>query len=244
MKNDEAIEIIPLDEDLSTPASPPSKGRVVSITVVAVIATRNEEASIHKTVSDLRGHADHVVVVDDSSEDDTLDEAKRAGAVVHAHPYRVGYDQCINDGFSIALGLGAGIIFTWESGFEEEDIASLLSPIVHDDADVVVGKRKRLYTWGEKAFSAYTKQYGISDPLSGAKAYNSIVYRKVGYYDEVRGLGTHLLLEAAHRHYRIAEVPIRTKPRSGYDRRGGHGSFAENAHVLETLYRVMSKVKK
>lgn len=242
MKNDD-FEIIGLDEELNEP-----RKNVVRITVVAVLAALNEEATIHKVVSELREHTDRVVVVDDASEDDTVDEARRAGAIVHTHPYRVGYDSCINDGFSIALGQSAGIIFTWDAAdeFYPEDIPYLLGPIVHDDADIVCGRRfgkphKKTVTWAEKAFAAYTNQFGLHDPLCGMKAFNSIVYRKVGYYDEINGMGTHLIIEAAKRRYRIAEVPIRTKPRPGFEAK--RGAAAENMKIMETLYRVMTKIK-
>lgn len=219
-------------------ARPSRNGHVVKINVVAVLAARNEEETIYDVVIGLRQFADHVVVSDDASEDDTAEEAMRAGAVVHTRPYHVGYDKCVDDGFSIAMNHGAEIIFTWDSGgrFHPEDIPYLLNPIAHDDADVVIGKRGRGATtnWGELVFAAYTKRYGISDPLCPVKAFNSIVYRKIGYYDEIGGMGTHLMMEAARRNYRIAEVSIGTRPGPKPE-----PERVDNIAIVETLYRVI-----
>ncbi|TMK87761.1 MAG: glycosyltransferase, partial [Actinobacteria bacterium] len=54
------------------------------MSVVAVVAARNEEATIAATVAALFGLAevDRVLVVDDASRDATADQARGAGAVV------------------------------------------------------------------------------------------------------------------------------------------------------------------
>ena len=69
----------------------------------AVITTLNEQASMGLLVAALRESGLEVLVVDDGSEDDTIYEARNAGAHVIAHTLRTGIGPSLVEGWRRVL---------------------------------------------------------------------------------------------------------------------------------------------
>ena len=72
--------------------------------VSLVINTLNEEGNIGDCIRSAAGFADEVIVVDMSSTDHTVEEAKSAGAIVHVIPKGPFVDPTRNYAFSLASG--------------------------------------------------------------------------------------------------------------------------------------------
>lgn len=118
--------------------------------LVIQIPCLNEEASLPATLADLPHDFEgidevEVIVVDDGSTDGTAEVARRLGIrhIVRA-PVNQGLARAFSAGLDYALRLGADIIVNTDADgqYKGEQISRLIAPILHHEADVVVGDRQ------------------------------------------------------------------------------------------------------
>jgi glycosyltransferase involved in cell wall biosynthesis len=119
--------------------------------LAVVIPAYNESGKIAATVASVPGIADHIVVVDDASSDDTSAQA-HAAALRRAAPDRVdvvrhaanrGVGAAIATGYRRALELGAdvAVVMAGDGQMDPRDLPALVAPIAADEADYVKGNR-------------------------------------------------------------------------------------------------------
>lgn len=117
--------------------------------LVIQIPCLNEEATLPATLAALPTSLDgideiEVVVIDDGSTDGTADVARRLGVrhVVRA-PVNQGLARAFSAGLDYALRQGADIIVNTDADgqYRGDQIGALIAPILHHEADIVVGDR-------------------------------------------------------------------------------------------------------
>lgn len=212
--------------------------------VIAVIPALNEGRTIASVVTGLEPYVDEVVVVDDGSTDDTAEKASDAGATVVSHGRNLGYDRSLADGVRVAADNQATIIVTFDADDQHcpEDIPAVLDPIQSGDAAVVIGRRPNPARITEALFAYYTRtRFGVTDPLSGFKAYRTSVYREVGHFSPYTSIGTHLMLEAHKRGHDITEVDIQFEDRDDDSRFGQ--SLEANWKIFRAMLRSIYRVE-
>lgn len=110
-----------------------------------VIPAYNEEENITGVISGLIAlyPGAKIVVVDDGSEDGTVEAASQARAIVLKHLINRGQGAALATGTEYALSQGADIIvhFDADGQFEARDVAALVEPIKNGQAEVVLGSR-------------------------------------------------------------------------------------------------------
>ncbi len=106
---------------------------------VAVVPAYNEEKRIGSVVRSLFGHVDEVVVVDDASADNTIQEAQNAGATVLIHRVNRGQGAALETGHAYARKHGAQFVihFDGDGQFRVEDIAPALEHLQESNADIL-----------------------------------------------------------------------------------------------------------
>jgi glycosyltransferase involved in cell wall biosynthesis len=121
------------------------------LAIAVVIPAYNERRAIAGTVATVPAFADHVLVVDDASTDDTA--ACAAGAAARrAEPARVevlrhaanrGVGGAIATGYRRALELGAdaAVVMAGDGQMDPRDLPALLDPLAAGTADYVKGNR-------------------------------------------------------------------------------------------------------
>ena len=174
--------------------------------ITVVIPALNEEKTISGVINGVKKYVDEVILVDDASTDETVDIARRDGAIVVTHSQNQGYDRSINDGFALAAKREAVIILTFDADGQHNpmDIPGIIRPILEGQADVVVGKRPCHTRITEHLFAFIAKiKADIEDPLCGLKAYHIKVYKDIGYFDRISSIGTQLMFNAKKRGYRV-----------------------------------------
>lgn len=150
-------------------------GQTTKYEVTILLPAFNEEGVIGETVRRIKTlHPDfEVLVVDDGSSDNTMQEAMAAGANVWPHPYNIGNGAAIKSGLRCAQGEWV-LMMDADGQHKPEDITRLLE---HKERfDMVVGARGRnsetsmhrdIANWLYNRFATYVTKFKVEDLTSG-----------------------------------------------------------------------------
>jgi len=113
---------------------------------------------------------DEVIVVDDASSDKTSSIAAQKGAKVIKNSKNLGQLASLKKGFRFASG---DVLVNLDADGEHnpEDIPYLVKPILDDEADLVLGKRKTIPRPSERLINRVARlRVNISDSGTGFRA--------------------------------------------------------------------------
>jgi len=173
--------------------------------VSVVIPAYNEAARIGPVVRAALRYADEVIVVDDGSADGTAQEARDAGARV-VRQDNAGYIAAVKRGFGEARG---EIVVTMDADGEHraEDIPRLVTPILADEADLVLGERPHITRPSERFLNWLTRfRVRVRDSGTGFRALRRDLAVRLQL--EGRCICGVSVLEPVTLGARIVEVPI------------------------------------
>lgn len=192
--------------------------------IAIVIPVYNEAQIIGEVLRETQAKTDYVtIVIDDGSSDDSFIQAAIHGALTLKHRLNRGKGAAVKTGVMAANLLGADIVVTMDGDGQHapEDIEALISPILENEADVVLGSRAlnraempmmkviansvgNFFTW---------LFYGIwvSDSQSGFRAYSKyaalIIDTKADKYE----YDSKVIREIRANRLRFTEVPVQTR---------------------------------
>ena len=191
-----------------------------------MIPAFDEEKSIADVVQRTAKYVDRVVVVDDSSRDNTAELALRSGATVLRHSRNMGVGAAIITGVNYAQKLSPDIVVTLDADGQHkpEEIPRLIRLVVAGKADCVVGTR---FLQGSLANTSSIKHVGnkfftfITNLLAGAKLTDTqtgfrVLNKKALFALDLRSKFTYtheMIIILGHKGCRITEIPIRAEPR-------------------------------
>lgn len=168
-----------------------------------------------------------ILVIDDGSDDKTVEVAKTLG-VTHfvSHSRRRGLAQSFQDGLLYSLEQGADIIVNTDGDnqYPSEDIPKLIKPIMDRKADMVIADRQvqsiEHFSKGKKFFQKFgtwvlnkAANTNVPDAPSGFRAYSRDtafrlnVVTRFSYCIET-------LIQAGNSGIAIASVPITVNPKT------------------------------
>jgi glycosyltransferase involved in cell wall biosynthesis len=165
--------------------------------VAVVIHALNEALRIREVVRDALAHCDHVIVVDDGSDDGTADCIADLGATLLRHPRRLGKGAALRSGFAEARRIGAQAVTTMDGDGQHAgaDIPRLVDAANRHPGCVIVGARLRkratqpVYRRIGNDFGDWGIAWGcgfrLIDSQSGQRLYPHAVYT----LDDVPGEG-------------------------------------------------------
>ena len=167
-----------------------------------------------------------VLVVDDGSDDKTVEIARKHGVkhFVH-HRRRRGLARSFHDGVEYALERGADIIVNTDGDnqYPQDQIPNLIKPILEGKADVVIADRqthsiehfspfkKLLQRIGSRVVN-YVAGTDLPDAVSGFRAYSKealLMLNTVSRFSYT----TETIIQAGVKNLEIATVPITTNPK-------------------------------
>jgi len=162
-------------EQLSQAASPPPLKDVA-----VVIPAYNEEQLIATTVDRVRAISPdwRIVVVDDGSEDNTAEEARRAGAEVIRHSYNMGNGSSVKTALTQVHTPVIAIVDA-DGQLPAEELPRMVQRLAH--ADMVVGARgpksesnavRKFGNWALRKIASYLTGYRIPDLTCGLRVFN------------------------------------------------------------------------
>lgn len=218
--------------------------------IAALIPAYNEAARIDATVRAALAidGVDRVVVVDDSSSDDTATIAENAGAKVVRLWNNVGKGAALEAGAmrvedcDIVLLLDGDLAETATQG------ALLLQPLVAGVADMAIagfpaptskagfGLVKNMARWGIRTMGG---GWDASAPLSGQRALTAECFEAVRPFATGYGVEVALTVRALRRGLRLVEVPTTmSHAATGRDLRGFVHRGRQFVHVASALIRL------
>ena len=112
--------------------------------VIVVMPAYNAAKTLERTYRDIPpATVDHVILVDDVSQDETVEIAQRLGLQVVVHIQNRGYGGNQKTCYVEALKAGADIVVMLHPDYQYDSrrVPDLIAPIVEDRADMVLGSR-------------------------------------------------------------------------------------------------------
>lgn len=189
-----------------------------------IIPAYNEARRISKVLQELeRGYPDALlVVVDDCSDDATVEQARTAKAAVLRQVVNRGQGAALRTGTRYALEQGADYIahFDADGQFAAADIARAVATLEHNEADVVFGSR---FLTGAQANVPPFKRYVImplaqlfnrllgirlSDPQTGFRVLNRTAAERVNWQHDRMAHCSEIQQAVFAAGLRVKEIPI------------------------------------
>lgn len=229
--------------------------------LIITIPSYNEEKSIGKVIRsvprEIKGIDEvEVLVLNDGSTDNTVREARKAGADhIISNKRNLGLAKTFKRALGEALSLGADVITNTDADdqYNQKEISKLIKPILERKADMVIGNRQV-----EKLdHMPLSKKYGniigswvirsltgtdIHDASSGFRAFTCEAVENFNL------LSTHTythetIIQAANKDLVIAEVPVTFKKRKYGQSRLISGVWSHIKQSLATIIRTILMYK-
>jgi len=209
------------------PAGMPAGGHFTVVAMPAFLAAH----TLEQTVRDLpASSADHLLLVDDASDDTTVEVARGLGIDVRVHDRNLGYGANQKTCYREALRLGATVIVLLHPDYQYDPkaVPALVAPIVAGTADFVFGSRfactgdpraggmPGYRYWGNRAATLLENallRTHFTEMHSGMKAYSRRFLESVPFerYSDSFVFDTQILVGAVLGGFRIQEVAIPTR---------------------------------
>ena len=224
-------------------------------TIRVIIPAYNEQNSIGKVIRDIpREWVQEIVVVNNNSNDDTVETAQGAGATV-LQETRQGY------GFACLRGIAyldqqaqpPDIVVFMDADYSDhpEELPLVVAPIINDEADLVIGSRA-LGT-RERGSMTVPQVFGnwlatrLMKWLYGAIFTDLGPFRAIRYpallslnmQDQTYGWTVEMQLKAAKHGLRCVEVPVSYRQRIGVSKVSGtvKGTLLAGYKIIWTIIK-------
>ena len=193
--------------------------------IAIVIPALNEEKQIGQVIRAMPDFVEHVVVVDDGSEDHTVEVARGEGALTVSHKKNRGVGAAFNTGVEQVLELDADIMVNIDADgqFNPADIEKLVMPIIEKKADFVTASRfidkkyKPDMPWikfiGNRFMSRFisrlTRQK-FYDVSCGFRAYSRETLQRLNLFGDFT-YTQETFIDLAFKNVEILEIPVHVK---------------------------------
>ena len=185
-----------------------------------IIPALNEAGNIRQLVGEVRAIAPvEVIVVDNGSTDSTAAEAKAARAEVVSEPRR-GYGYACAAGVAAVQDSDILVFMDGDGCFLPSDLPELLSPILENRVDMVLGSRarghiesgampahQRFGNWLASRLMNWLYGLAITD-LGPYRAIRRSLLTQLDMQEMTYGWPTEMIVKSARRGARIVEVPV------------------------------------
>ena len=191
--------------------------------IIIGIPAFNEEKNIASIITKLMNITDSIIVCNDGSSDLTSEIAEKMGAVIINHKKNLGYGGAIRSIFLKAKELDGDILVTFDADGQHriEDIENVITPIINQEAELVIGSRflddseKEVPQYRKVGIKVITKitnasiKEKLTDSQSGFRAYSKKVVDELNPSELGMGISTEILIKASSKNFKIVEVPIK-----------------------------------
>lgn len=216
-----------------------------------VIPVLNEEHAIGLVIAAIpRERVNEIIVVDNGSTDKTVEIARMAGARV-LHEGKKGYGSAVQRGLlALSPESDVAVVIDGDRSDFPEELPHLLRPIQLGEADLVIGSRvqaalpgslmpqQRFGNWLTCVLirALYGFRYTDMGPF---RAIRRTALTEMRMTDETWGWNVEMQVKALRLGFRVAEVPVRYRPRIGQSKISGTitGSVRAGVVILWSIYK-------
>jgi glycosyltransferase involved in cell wall biosynthesis len=204
--------------------------------IKVIIPAYNEQDSIAKVISEIPDVVDEIIVISNSSTDDTVINAKKAGATVLTETKK-GYGYACLKGMDYVASLDEkpDIIVFLDGDYSDypEELTKLVEPILNDKVDFVIGARvKRLREQGSMTpqqvfgnwLATFLMKLMYSAKFTDLGPFRAIKYDKLltlEMEDKTYGWTVEMQLKALKQKLNYTEVPVKYRNRIGVSKVSG-----------------------
>lgn len=194
--------------------------------VVCIIPTLNECSTIGTVILHAKQRAHRVVVVDGNSQDNTVEEALKAGAEVLLQEgtgkgiaLRTAFSKCNEDIYVIIDG---------DATYSPLEMHRIIQPLIEGCADMVIGSRflgerelgaiSFINVLGNRLFNFLINTLfdgKLTDSQSGFRGFHKQMAQELALSSTGFEVETELTVKALKARLRVLEVPISYKKRPG-----------------------------
>jgi len=218
-----------------------------NLMVSVLVPAYNEEKHIYDTVTAIRQdpRVGEVIVIDDGSQDNTVAEARRGGAVVVSSPKNLGKGGALNLGFQHAKG-EVIVLLDADLGSSAREMGKLLDPVLQNKADITIGRfppAKKKGGFGlvtglaRKGVRAFTG-LNLQAPLSGQRVMRRAAVEALNGFESGFGVEVGMIVDLARKGFIIREVPVQmSHEETGRDLAG----FLHRGRQFVDVLRVLLK---
>lgn len=198
--------------------------------LIIQIPCYNEADTLQSALSDIPDHIPGIncietLIVDDGSQDDTIEVARRIGVDhIVQHGRNRGLAQAFQTGLDHALRLGANIIVNTDGDnqYAAWEIPRLVAPVVEGMADIVIGDRqpqknihfsalkRTLQKWGSWTVRNISNT-DVPDAASGFRAYSREAALRLNVLSNY-SYTLETIIQAGKMGLTIESVPVTTNP--------------------------------
>jgi glycosyltransferase involved in cell wall biosynthesis len=203
-------------------------GKDMKSKIIIVMPAYNAATTLEKTVKDIpQGFADEIILVDDSSQDDTVRIARGLGLTIIVHDGNRGYGANQKTCYDEALKHGADIVIMIHPDYQyDSSLAFLFAELIEKGiCDIVLGSRvrtrrecldsgmppykyisNRLLTIFENLITGQN----LSEWHTGYRAYSRRVLETIPYHKNSDDFvfDSQFLIQAAYFGFKMGDLPV------------------------------------
>ncbi len=193
-----------------------------NVNIFCVIPSYNEEDHIVEVIKDVKKITKNIIVVDDSSTDNTYSLAKSQKVTVLRHIINRGQGASLQTGNEYAYSNNADIVvhFDADGQFKAEEIKDIIKPIINNKADIVFGSRflekkskipklkKIIILPLAKLINKIFFGINLTDPQNGFRAINRKALETIKIENDGAAHCNEILIKSFKNNLRIKEVPV------------------------------------
>ncbi|MFC2109410.1 glycosyltransferase family 2 protein [Bacteroidota bacterium] len=226
--------------------------------IKVIIPAFNEAAAIANVIQDIPAWVTEIIVVNNNSTDDTLKNAKEAGATVLDEP-RKGYGYACLKGMEYIRQQKEipEIIVFLDGDYSDypEELTKLIAPILEDNIDLVIGTRTAAYR--EKGAMTPQQVFGnwlatflmkvfFKATFTDLGPFRAIKYDKLlalNMEDKTYGWTVEMQLKALKQKMSYVEIPVQYRNRIGVSKVSGtvKGTFMAGYKILSWIFKYSLK---
>jgi glycosyltransferase involved in cell wall biosynthesis len=208
----------------------PQRHRLKKPKVVVVMPAYNAAKTLRITYDAIpKANVDHVILVDDGSQDETLKIAKELKLEVFVHARNFGYGGNQKTCYTEALKAGADIVVMLHPDYQYDPtlLPHIVAPIEAGAADVVLGSRfmsgsvvRQGMPWwkflGNRFLTRlqnWVLRQNLAEYHTGYRAFSRKVLEEVPFLlnSDKFVFDQEMLVQAVHLGFRIEQVPVPTR---------------------------------
>lgn len=216
--------------------------------IVVVLPAYNEGAVLEETIASLSANNYTVIVVDDGSVPSLQERCQSFPVHYLRHRVNMGQGASLQTGFEYAQKLNPAVVISFDADGQHDvsDIPALATPILSNEADIVLGSRflekgssslpatrKKLLGIARIVNGLFTGLW-LSDAHNGLRALGPKALREICLQENRMAHASEILLEIRKRDWRFKEIGVAVKY-TAYSQQKGQSGWNSIRIVFDLL---------